>query len=289
MAARIIDGMAIARKLREQVAEEVAALPRIPGLAVVLVGNDPASEIYVRNKVRAARSAQIYSVEHRLPANASEPQILALIRRLNGDPHVDGILVQLPLPPGIDALKVIEAIDPLKDVDGFHPYNVGRLAAGAPAMVPCTPLGAMMLIHEAIGVPEGIETLMIGCSNIVGKPLAQLLLADGATVTMAHKLTSDLAEHVARADLLVAAAGVPGLVRGAWIRPGATVIDIGINRIADGQGGSRIVGDVVYDEACEVAGAITPVPGGVGPMTIACLLKNTLQACRQHGQQSEAA
>jgi methylenetetrahydrofolate dehydrogenase (NADP+)/methenyltetrahydrofolate cyclohydrolase len=285
--ARIIDGKAFAAGLRARIAEGVADLVArrglVPGLAVVLVGEDPASQVYVRNKGVQTREAGMRSIEHRLPAETAETELLALVARLNADPEVHGILVQLPLPPQIDADRVIEAIAPAKDVDGFTIANVGRLAAGQKAMVPCTPLGCLMLLRDALGSLAGREAVVLGRSNIVGKPMAQLLLRDSATVTIAHSRTRDLADVCRRAEILVAAVGRPEMVPGAWIRPGATVIDVGINRVAT-ETGSRLVGDVDFASAAEVAGAITPVPGGVGPMTIACLLANTLTAaCRQHG------
>ncbi len=287
MTARIIDGKAFAAALRARIAEGVADLVGrrglVPGLAVVLVGEDPASQVYVRNKGVQTREAGMRSIEHRLPAETAEAELLALVARLNADPEVHGILVQLPLPPQIDADRVIEAIAPAKDVDGFTIANVGRLAAGQKAMVPCTPLGCLMLLRDALGPLAGREAVVLGRSNIVGKPMAQLLLRDSATVTIAHSRTRDIAEVCRRAEILVAAVGRPEMVPGAWIRPGATVIDVGINRVAT-ETGSRLVGDVDFASAAEVAGAITPVPGGVGPMTIACLLANTLTAaCRQHG------
>ena len=284
MAARIIDGTAIGAALRARVAAGVVALGRggiVPGLAVVLVGDDPASRVYVRNKAARTAEAGMRSFEHRLPVEASEAELLALVRRLNEDDAVDGILVQLPLPSGIDAGKVLLAIDPDKDVDGFHPVNAGRLATGQPALVPCTPLGCVVLAKSVQPDLGGLHAVVLGRSNIVGKPVAQLLLAENCTVTIAHSQTRDLPDLCRRADLLVAAIGRPDHVRGDWIRPGAIVIDVGINRVADpgkGEGKTRLVGDVAFAEAAEVAGAITPVPGGVGPMTIACLLRNTLAA-----------
>jgi methylenetetrahydrofolate dehydrogenase (NADP+)/methenyltetrahydrofolate cyclohydrolase len=285
--ARIIDGKAFAAALRARIAEGVADLVGrrglVPGLAVVLVGEDPASQVYVRNKGVQTREAGMRSIEHRLPAETAEAELLALVARLNADPEVHGILVQLPLPPQIDADRVIEAIAPAKDVDGFTIANVGRLAVGQKAMVPCTPLGCLMLLRDALGSLAGREAVVLGRSNIVGKPMAQLLLRDSATVTIAHSRTRDIADVCRRAEILVAAVGRPEMVPGAWIRPGATVIDVGINRVAT-ETGSRLVGDVDFASAAEVAGGITPVPGGVGPMTIACLLANTLTAaCRQHG------
>jgi methylenetetrahydrofolate dehydrogenase (NADP+)/methenyltetrahydrofolate cyclohydrolase len=283
MTARIIDGKAFAAGLRGRIAAHVARLREAhgitPGLAVVLVGEDPASQVYVRAKGRQTVEAGMASFEHRLPADATEARLLDLIARLNADPAVHGILVQLPLPRQIDAERVINAIDPAKDVDGFHISNVGRLATGQRAMIPCTPLGCLMLLRDQLGDLAGREAVVIGRSNIVGKPMAQLLLGDNATVTIAHSRTRDLPEVVRRAEIVVAAVGRPEMVRGDWIRPGATVIDVGINRVGD-----RLLGDVHFDGAAAVAGAITPVPGGVGPMTIACLLANTLSAfCRSRG------
>ena len=289
--ARLIDGMAFAAGLRARIATQAAALKErsgvIPGLAAVLVGDDPASEIYVRNKGREADSAGMLSINHRLGAAASQAELLHLIARLNADEAVDGILVQLPLPRQIDATAILDAIDPKKDVDGFHVVNVGRLATGRPALVPCTPLGAMMLIEDTLGgaaALAGLDAVVVGRSNIVGKPMAQLLLAASCTVTIAHSRTRDLAAICRAADILVAAVGKPEMVRGDWIKPGAVVIDVGINRVPGAGGKSRIVGDVAFAEAAAVAGAITPVPGGVGPMTIACLLRNTLvAACLRRG------
>jgi len=270
----VIDGKAIAAALRARVAERVAALGYRPGLTVVQVGDDPASAVYVRSKDRAANAAGICANTIRLPADITQLALLAAIEGLNADPAVDGILVQLPLPSSIDTAAVIEAVDPAKDVDGFHPVNAGRLAAGHPALVPCTPLGVMKLL-EATGITiAGARALVLGRSGIVGRPMAALLLAANATVTVAHSRTRDLPAECRRADLLVAAAGRPEMVRGDWIAPGATVIDVGINRLPDG----RLAGDVAYQEAVPRADAITPVPGGVGPMTIACLLENTLVA-----------
>ncbi|HMA58052.1 MAG TPA: bifunctional methylenetetrahydrofolate dehydrogenase/methenyltetrahydrofolate cyclohydrolase FolD [Pseudolabrys sp.] len=288
MSARIIDGKTIAADLRGRVTDAVHRLRRdrgiVPGIAVVLVGDNPASEVYVRNKSKAVAEAGMRAFDRKLPGNTSETDLLALIAELNADDGVSGILVQLPLPKQIDAQKIIAAIDPAKDVDGFHPLNVGRLASGLPALVPCTPAGCVLLaktVHESLA---GLEAVVIGRSNIVGKPVAQLLLAENATVTVAHSKTNDLPAVCRRADLLVAAIGRAEMVRGNWIKPGATVIDVGINRVPRDGGKSRIVGDVAYAEAAQVAGAITPVPGGVGPMTIACLLLNTLRAaCAQKG------
>jgi methylenetetrahydrofolate dehydrogenase (NADP+)/methenyltetrahydrofolate cyclohydrolase len=274
MSARIIDGKLVAQQLRARVAEQVAALAFRPGLVVVLVGEDPASAVYVRSKDRAAANAGFASRTIRLPADASEQELLAHIDRLNADQAVDGILVQFPLPPHIRPQAIVEAIDPRKDVDGFHPLNVGRLASGQPAMVPCTPAGVMKLLaHTGIAL-EGARALVVGRSTIVGRPVASLLLAANATVGLAHSRTRDLPGECRRADIVVAAIGKPGLIRGDWIAPGATVIDVGINRLAAG----GLTGDVAFQEATARAGAITPVPGGVGPMTIACLLENTLTA-----------
>ena len=282
MTATLIDGKAHAAALRAQVAQGVAAFvarhARAPGLMVVLIGDDPASAVYVGSKGKACREVGMISGEHRLPADTPQADLLALIARLNADPAVDGILVQLPLPRQIDADLVIAAIDPAKDVDGFTPVNAGRLAIGQQALVPCTPSGCMLMIRSAMGDISGAEALVIGRSSIVGKPMAALLTAASATVTIAHSRTRDLAAHVARADIVVAAVGVPGMVKGSWIKPGACVIDVGINRIALADGKTRLVGDVDFDGALERAGWITPVPGGVGPMTIACLLANTLAA-----------
>jgi len=281
MTARIIDGKAIAAELRGKVAAEARRLAErgvVPGLAVVLVGNDPASEVYVRNKGKAVVEAGMRSFDHRLPGTVSEGELLNLVQRLNQDSAVHGILVQMPLPPGIDAAKVIAAVDPVKDVDGFHPLNVGKLSMGAPGLVPCTPLGCVILAKTVQPSLAGLEAVVIGRSNIVGKPLAQLLLRENATVTVAHSKTRDLLSVCRRADLLVAAIGRAEMIRSDWIKHGATVIDVGINRVAGEGGKTRLVGDVAFAEAAEVAGAITPVPGGVGPMTIACLLVNTLRA-----------
>ena len=286
--AHIIDGKSIAADLRGKVADAVGRLKRdrgiVPGIAVVLVGDDSASNIYVRTKSKVVAAAGMNAYDHKLSATAAEEELLALIARLNADLAVNGILVQLPLPKHIDTQKVIAAIDPAKDVDGFHPTNVGRLASGLPALVPCTPLGCVLLAKTVHGSLAGLEAVVIGRSNIVGKPVAQLLLAENATVTVAHSKTRDLPALARRADLLVAAIGRAEMVRADWIKPGATVIDVGINRIAQEGDKSNIVGDVAYAEAAAVAGAITPVPGGVGPMTIACLLLNTLRAaCAQNG------
>ena len=287
MSAAIIDGKAIAAQLRTRIATQVARFRQsqgvAPGLAVVLVGEDPASQVYVRNKGKASVAAGIDSFEHRLDAGTSQDELLALIARLNADPAINGILVQLPLPPQIDSGRVIDAIDPAKDVDGFHISNVGRLNTGQPGMVPCTPLGCLMMLRDHLGDLSGAEAVVLGRSNIVGKPMAQLLLRDNATVTIAHSRTRDLAAVCRRAEILVAAVGRPGMIGADWIRPGATVIDVGINRVPAASGKTRLVGDVEFEGASAVAGAITPVPGGVGPMTIACLLANTLTAaCRAH-------
>jgi methylenetetrahydrofolate dehydrogenase (NADP+)/methenyltetrahydrofolate cyclohydrolase len=288
MTARIIDGKAIAARLRGKIADEVARLRAahglVPGIAVLQVGDNPASDVYVRTKSKAVAEAGMRAFDRKLPANTSEAELRDLVAKLNADAQVNGILVQLPLPPHIDSHKIIAAIDPDKDVDGFHPLNIGRLASGLPALVPCTPLGCVLLAKTVHASLAGLEAVVIGRSNIVGKPVAQLLLAENATVTIAHSKTRDLPAVCRRADLLVAAIGKPELVRGDWIKPGATVIDVGINRVAGEGGKSRIVGDVAYAEAATFAGAITPVPGGVGPMTIACLLLNTLYAaCVQKG------
>jgi methylenetetrahydrofolate dehydrogenase (NADP+)/methenyltetrahydrofolate cyclohydrolase len=288
MSARIIDGKTIGAQLRGKVAEEVKRLVAVhgvtPGLAVVLAGNNPASEAYVGSKAKATKEAGMNSFDHRLPETVREADVLALVKKLNSDPAVHGILVQLPLPPQIDATTVLAAIDPAKDVDGFHPVNAGRLATGLPALVPCTPLGCIHLAKTVRPSLAGLEAVVIGRSNIVGKPLAQLLLNENATVTVTHSRTVDLPAVCRRADLLFAAIGRPEMVRGDWIKPGATVIDVGINRVPNpATGKSRLVGDVAFAEAVEVAGAITPVPGGVGPMTIACLLVNTVRAaCAIH-------
>ena len=287
MSAARIDGRAFAARLRARIAEAVpaftAAAGRAPGLAVVLVGEDPASEIYVRSKGRATTEVGMASFEHRLPDSVSQEEVRALVSQLNEDDAVDGILVQLPLPAGIDDKAVIEAVDPAKDVDGFHPLNAGRLAIGEDGLVPCTPLGCLMLLKDRLGDLAGLEAVVVGRSNIVGKPMAQLLLAENCTVTVAHSRSRDLPDLVRRADIVVAAVGRPEMIRGDWLKPGATVIDVGINRIADDEGRDRLVGDVDFAGASEVAGAITPVPGGVGPMTIAVLLRNTLVAAHARG------
>ena len=282
MTAAIIDGKAIAAELRARVAAEVARVRRehqlVPGLAVVLVGNDPASEVYVRSKHTQTQAAGMASFEHKLPADVTEGELLALIARLNHDPAVHGILVQLPLPKSLHAETIINAIDPAKDVDGLHPSNVGRLAAGMAALSPCTPLGCIILTKSVHASLEGMNAIVIGRSNLVGRPLVQLLLNENATVTIAHSRSRDLAQLCARADLVYAAVGKAEMVRGDWIKPGATVIDVGINRLQGEGGKTRLVGDVAFQEALKVAGAITPVPGGVGQMTVACLLVNTLRA-----------
>ncbi|GAA5265149.1 methylenetetrahydrofolate dehydrogenase (NADP+)/methenyltetrahydrofolate cyclohydrolase [Acidiphilium sp. MT5] len=274
MTAQIIDGRAVAAALREAVAARASALPYRPGLAVVLVGDDPASRVYVRNKDKAALQAGLNARTIALPADTSQAALLALIDTLNRDPQTDGILVQLPLPAHISSETVLRAIDPAKDVDGFHPDNVAALTLGAPRLVPCTPRGIMLLLEHAQIPLRGARALVIGRSNIVGKPVAALLLAQNATVTIAHSATRDLAAECRRAEIIIAAVGRPEMVRGDWIMPGATLIDVGINRTEAG----TLVGDIAYAEALPVAGAVTPVPGGVGPMTIACLLENTLTA-----------
>ncbi|SOB79678.1 methylenetetrahydrofolate dehydrogenase (NADP+) / methenyltetrahydrofolate cyclohydrolase [Sphingomonas guangdongensis] len=280
MTAEIIDGKAAAQRLRERVALHAAAFEqaagRKAGLAVVLVGEDPASAVYVRSKGKATLAAGMASFEHRLPADTPQAELLTLVDALNADAAVDGILVQLPLPRHIDESAVLLRISPDKDVDGFHPVNAGRLATGLPGFVPCTPLGCLLLMEERLGSVAGKDAVVIGRSNIVGKPMAALLTRASATVTIAHSRTQDLAAHVARADIVVAAVGIPQFVKGEWIKPGATVIDVGINRTDAG-----LVGDVDFAGAASVAGAITPVPGGVGPMTIACLLRNTLVAAHR--------
>jgi methylenetetrahydrofolate dehydrogenase (NADP+)/methenyltetrahydrofolate cyclohydrolase len=285
--AKLIDGNAFSAKLRETLALHVQEMRDVhhltPGLAVVLVGEDPASQVYVRTKGKRTVEAGMRSFEHKLPADTPEHELLTLINGLNADPEVHGILVQLPLPDHMDAQKVIEAIDPAKDVDGFHPINVGRLAAGLDAMVPCTPLGSLMLLKDHLGKLAGLDAVVIGRSNIVGKPMAQLLIQESCTVTVAHSKTRDLPDVVRRADIVVAAVGRPLMIKGDWLKPGCTVIDVGINRIEAADGTKKLVGDVDFESAVKVAGAITPVPGGVGPMTIACLLRNTLvAAARQH-------
>jgi methylenetetrahydrofolate dehydrogenase (NADP+)/methenyltetrahydrofolate cyclohydrolase len=287
MTARLIDGKTFSADLRGKVTDAVHRLRRdrgiVPGLAVVLVGSNPASEVYVRNKSKAVTESGMHPFDRNLPESVSQAELLDLIAELNADKAVNGILVQLPLPQHIDPQKVIAAIDPAKDVDGFHPLNVGRLSIGLPGLVPCTPLGCIMLaktVHDSLA---GLEAVVVGRSNIVGKPVAQLLLAENATVTTCHSKTKDLPEVCRRADLLIAAIGRSEFVRGHWLKTGATVIDVGINRVEGAGGKRRIVGDVAYAEAAQVAGAITPVPGGVGPMTIACLMLNSLRAtCMQN-------
>lgn len=286
MSGDIIDGKAYAGGLREKVAALVgpfrAAAGRAPGLAVLLVGEDPASQVYVRSKHKATVEAGMESFEYRLPANAGEAEVLDMVRRLNVDDRVDGILVQLPLPGHIDENKVIATIDPDKDVDGFHVVNAGRLAVGLNGYVPCTPLGCLMLLKDRLGDLSGLDAVVIGRSNIVGKPMAQLLLGESCTVTIGHSRTRDLPTMVRRADIVVAAVGRPEMIKGDWIKPGAVVIDVGINRVPGAEPGkTKLVGDVAFAEAAEVAGAITPVPGGVGPMTIAVLLRNTLVAAHR--------
>lgn len=283
MTATIIDGKAFAAGLRTRIAEQVAtfteAAGRAPGLAVVLVGEDAASAVYVRNKGKATQGAGMISIEHRLPANVPQDALLDLVDALNADPAIDGILVQLPLPGHIDERAVTTRIDPDKDVDGFHPVNAGRLATGIAGFVPCTPLGCVMLLKDTLGDLTGLDAVVIGRSNIVGKPMAQLLIGESCTVTVAHSRTRDLSSVVKRADIVIAAVGRPEMVKGEWLKPGATVIDVGINRTEAG-----LVGDVDFAGAMSVAGAVTPVPGGVGPMTIACLLRNTLvSAARREG------
>ena len=291
MTAQIIDGKAFAARVREKVAGHVARLKEehgiVPGLAVVLVGEDPASQVYVRSKGKQTVEVGMNSYEHKLDADAAQEDLLGLIEQLNNDPAVHGILVQLPLPGHLDEDLVINAIDPAKDVDGFHISNVGLLGTGQKSMVPCTPLGCLMMLRDHLGSLSGLNAVVIGRSNIVGKPMAQLLLGDSCTVTIAHSRTRDIQEVTGRADIVIAAVGRPEMVTGAWIKPGATVIDVGINRIdapEKGEGKTRLVGDCDYESCAEVAGAITPVPGGVGPMTIACLLANTVTAsCRANG------
>ena len=286
--AKIIDGKAFAATMRARIAAQVAALKAshdlTPGLAVVLVGEDPASQVYVRSKGEQTREVGMNGWVHRMPADVGQDAVLAKVAELNADAAVHGILVQLPLPAQVDEAAVINAVDPAKDVDGFHVINTGRLATGQDALVPCTPLGCLILLRDTLGDMTGAEALVVGRSNIVGKPMALLLLGENCTVTVAHSRTRDLAGACRRADILVAAVGRPEMIRGDWIKPGATVLDVGVNRIPKGDGKTRLVGDVAFDEARRVAGAITPMPGGVGPMTIACLLSNTVRAaCRQHG------
>jgi methylenetetrahydrofolate dehydrogenase (NADP+)/methenyltetrahydrofolate cyclohydrolase len=282
MTARIIDGRAAAADLRRRVADVAAAFReltgRAPGLAVVLVGEHPPSAAYVRSKVKATVEAGLDSFEHRIPADTSQEELLALVDRLNANPTVDGILVQLPLPKHVDEQAILTRVDPDKDVDGFHPVNVGRLSIGLPALVACTPLGCLMLLKQELGDLTGKQAVVVGRSNIVGKPMAQLLLQANCTITIAHSRTRDLPDVVREADIVVAAVGRPELIRGSWIKPGATVIDVGQERVEQPDGTRKLLGDVAYEEASEVAGSITPVPGGVGPMTIACLLRNTVVA-----------
>ncbi|MFL6829274.1 MAG: bifunctional methylenetetrahydrofolate dehydrogenase/methenyltetrahydrofolate cyclohydrolase FolD [Sphingomicrobium sp.] len=285
MTAKRIDGKAAALAIREQVAAGVRAfearIGRPPGLATVLVGEDPASAVYVRSKTKATAEAGMASFAHNLPDTVGEEQLLQLVTELNADERVDGILVQLPLPAQVNAARVIETLEPMKDVDGFHPVNAGRLATGLDAMVPGTPLGCLHLLKAELGDLAGLDAVVIGRSNIVGKPMAQLLLRESATVTVAHSRTRSISDVVRRADIVVAAVGRPQMVRGDWIKPGATVIDVGINRVPSDDGKGRLVGDVAFAEAAEVARAITPVPGGVGPMTIAMLMRNTLVAAHR--------
>jgi methylenetetrahydrofolate dehydrogenase (NADP+)/methenyltetrahydrofolate cyclohydrolase len=284
--AKIIDGKAFAAGLVETIKNEVALLKLShnlnPGLAVVLVGEDAASQVYVRNKAKQTVLAGMKSFEYRLPATSAEDELIELVEKLNADPAVHGILVQLPLPNHIDSAKVLDTINPDKDVDGFHVVNAGRLAVGLPGLVPCTPLGCVMLLNDALGDLSGLDVVIIGRSNIVGKPIAQLLLQQNCTVTIAHSRSKNLPNICKRADILIAAVGRPEMVRADWIKPGAAVIDVGINRVpALEEGKTKLVGDVAYDDALSVAGYITPVPGGVGPMTIACLLRNTLTAAKR--------
>jgi methylenetetrahydrofolate dehydrogenase (NADP+) / methenyltetrahydrofolate cyclohydrolase len=288
MSADIIDGKEFSARVRAQVGRQVAILVKQhglqPGLAVVLAGDDPASRVYVRNKGIATVEAGMKSEEIRLSDDVSQQEVLDVVQRLNNDPQIHGILVQLPLPDQVDEMAVLDTIDPAKDVDGFHVINTGRQAVGLPAMVPCTPVGCVMMLKDKLGDLSGLDAVVLGRSNIVGKPMASLLLAENCTVTIAHSRTKNLEDVCRRADILVAAVGRPNMVKGSWIKPGATVIDVGINRIEREDGKTKLVGDVDYAEASQVAGAITPVPGGVGPMTIACLLINTVTAaCRQAG------
>jgi methylenetetrahydrofolate dehydrogenase (NADP+)/methenyltetrahydrofolate cyclohydrolase len=287
MVARLIDGKARAAALRARVAEAAQRLKQkhglVPGLATVLVGEDPASQVYVRSKHKAALDAGFQNFEHRPRAGISEPELLGLIGELNADPEVDGVLVQLPLPRQIDARKVIDALDPAKDVDGFHALNVGELWSGEAGLVPCTPLGCLLLLKDERPSLAGLEAVVLGRSTIVGKPMAALLLAADCTVTLAHSKTRDLPAIARRADVLVAAVGRAEMVKGSWIKPGATVIDVGINRVAGADGKSRLVGDVAFAEAQQVAGAITPVPGGVGPVTNVALLRNVVKAAERSG------
>jgi methylenetetrahydrofolate dehydrogenase (NADP+)/methenyltetrahydrofolate cyclohydrolase len=284
----VIDGQAVAARLREGVAASVASLQArhgvTPGLAAIIVGDDPASHIYVRNKARACAAVGLASFEHRLPADADEAEVIALVTRLNGDERVDGILVQLPLPAAIDPQRVLIAVDPEKDVDGFHPLNVGRLWSRQPGLVPCTPRGCLILLRTVHADLAGMEAVVLGRSHIVGRPMAALLMAADCTVTIAHSKSRDVKSICRRADILIAASGQPTLIKAGWIKPGATVIDVGTNRVVGPDGAPRLVGDVDFSAVKSVAGAITPVPGGVGPMTIACLLQNTvIAACRRRG------
>jgi methylenetetrahydrofolate dehydrogenase (NADP+)/methenyltetrahydrofolate cyclohydrolase len=288
MTAKLIDGKAAALELRARIATEVLrlreAVGRVPGLAVVLVGEHPPSAAYVRSKIKATLEAGMESFEHRLPASVTQDELVALIDQLNDDPGVDGILVQLPLPPQVDERVVITRISPDKDVDGFHPVNAGRLAIGLHGFVPCTPLGCLILLQQTLGDLSGLDAIVVGRSNIVGKPMAQLLLQANCTVTIAHSRTRDLPAAVRRSDIVVAAVGRPEFIRGDWLKPGATVIDVGQERVEQPDGTRKLLGDVAFDEALEIAGAITPVPGGVGPMTIACLIRNTfVSAARREG------
>ncbi|HEX6071488.1 MAG TPA: bifunctional methylenetetrahydrofolate dehydrogenase/methenyltetrahydrofolate cyclohydrolase FolD [Sphingomicrobium sp.] len=291
MTAKRIDGKAAAAEIRQRVAERVREFERrvgrAPGLATVLVGENPASAVYVRSKNRATAEAGMTSFACNLPDTVSEDELLSVVGGLNADDRVDGILVQLPLPAQIDAGRVIETIEPSKDVDGFHPVNVGRLSIGLPSLVPCTPFGCLYLLKQELGSIAGLDAVVIGRSNIVGKPMAQLLIAESATVTVAHSKTRDLPGVVRRADIVVAAVGRPEMIRGDWIKPGATIIDVGINRVPTDDGKGRLVGDVAFPEAAEVAAAITPVPGGVGPMTIAMLMRNTLLAAHRRSDLTE--
>jgi methylenetetrahydrofolate dehydrogenase (NADP+)/methenyltetrahydrofolate cyclohydrolase len=281
---RLIDGRAFAKSILAQVAAEAATMKAatgfVPGLAVVLVGEDAASQVYVRNKARTTIEIGLNSIEHRLPAETAELDLLALVAELNADPAIHGILVQLPLPDHIDSSRILDAINPDKDVDGFHVVNAGRLATGLPGLIPCTPLGCSLLLKAELGDLSGMRAVVLGRSNIVGKPMAALLLRESCTVTVAHSRTRDLAAVCREADILVAAVGRPEMVRGSWIKPGATVIDVGINRVPEVAGTTRLVGDVAFAEAQGIAGRITPVPGGVGPVTIACLLRNTVTAAK---------
>ena len=288
MTARLIDGKATALALRQRIASEVSrfkeATGRVPGLAVVLVGEHPPSAAYVRSKIKATLEAGMESFEHRLPASVSQDELVALIDQLNADPAIDGILVQLPLPDQVDERVIITRISPDKDVDGFHPVNAGRLSFGLHGFVPCTPLGCLYLLQQELGDLSGLDAVVVGRSNIVGKPMALLLLQANCTVTVTHSRTRELPSVVRRGDIVVAAVGKPELVRGDWIKPGATVIDVGQERVEQPDGTRKLLGDVAFDEALEIAGAITPVPGGVGPMTIACLIRNTfVSAARREG------